>query len=550
VARRRIIKKFSIPVARVLSSPTLSPDGRSVAFSAMDGFGKSDLFVYDLASDSYERLTDAYYDDVSPDWHPSKNLLVFSSDRCSGNRADYYSLCTIDTETREIVPLSGGETRDIDPRWLPKGDGIIFSSDREGAPDIYVMRDGALTRQTAVLGGAFCPCPCDSGRSFVCAGYSGGAYRCYRASLKQEAPTVEMAPFACATGQWEPTLPDSGVRIAEKEYREKFGIDLIGATFSVDPDYGDTGGGAQIFFTDMLGNHEIAALLGSASNNFDSFWKQINAAVTYVNLSHRLNYAIGAFHLASYVGNSYDLLRYERRYGIMGGLIYPFSAFNRVELTTVIKKLERDDDVTYLGLNEGASWLLSNYLSFTADNIVWYVGGPLNGRRLNVALGKTMDLEGNRYESTTLQVDVRNYITVTNRIVFAQRFVSRNAWGSDLQLFYLGGSWDLHGYEFRQFAGKRTLLLNGELRFPLIDRFVLKFPVGLIEFPLFRGSLFVDAGRVDGFIYDSNWRGSFGTGIEMNLGYLPVIRVNFSRVTDFKKVDNDIRADFFIGFNF
>ncbi|MDD4857820.1 MAG: hypothetical protein PHD74_06910, partial [Candidatus Krumholzibacteria bacterium] len=60
VARRRIIKKFSIPVARVLSSPTLSPDGRSVAFSAMDGFGKSDLFVYDLASDSYERLTDDY----------------------------------------------------------------------------------------------------------------------------------------------------------------------------------------------------------------------------------------------------------------------------------------------------------------------------------------------------------------------------------------------------------------------------------------------------------------------------------------------------------
>lgn len=134
--------------------------------------------------------------------------------------------------------------------------------------------------------------------------------------------------------------------------------------------------------------------------------------------------------------------------------------------------------------------------------------------------------------------------------MFAQRFVTRNAWGSDLQLYYLGGSWDLHGYRFRQFAGTRTMLLNSELRFPLIDRFVLKFPVGLIEFPLFRGSLFVDAARVEGFLRDTDWIGSLGTGIEMNLGYLPVARVNFSRRTDFRSVENDWRIDLFLGFNF
>jgi outer membrane protein assembly factor BamA len=128
--------------------------------------------------------------------------------------------------------------------------------------------------------------------------------------------------------------------------------------------------------------------------------------------------------------------------------------------------------------------------------------------------------------------------------------VGRNAWGSDLQLFYLGGSWDLRGYEFRRFAGKRTLLINNELRFPLIDRFVLRFPVGTIEFPLFRGSLFFDAGRVDGFIYDTGWLGSIGTGVEMNLGYLPVIRVNVSRLTDFKEIPSEIHVDFFLGFNF
>jgi hypothetical protein len=550
IARKRVLKKIFTPHARILGSPALSPDGRSVAFSAIDGFGKSDLFTYDCASDSCERLTDDYFDDVSPDWHPAKSLLVFSSDRCGEKRENAYAIWTIDTKTHELVPLTGGGFRDVDPRWLPDGGGVIFSSDREGAPDIFTMRDGILSRQTRLLGGAFSPCPCDSGRSFLCASYGGGTYRIFRVPMKAEPPSCLIPPPICSADGWEPRLPAGAAGIAKKEYRMKLGLDFIGATFSVDPDFGGAGNGAQLFFTDILGNHEFDILFGSASDNFDDFLQRLNVAVTYVNLSHRLNYALGAFHLSSYIGNSFDLLRYERRFGFLGGIIYPFSAFSRVSLSTVLRRMERNDDITSFGLLEGKSWLMSDFVSFTYDNIVWYVGGPLNGRRLNVAVGKTFDLRGSRYESTTLHVDARNYLTITDRVVFAQRFVSRNAWGSDLQLFFLGGSWDLRGYDFREFAGTRTLLVNSELRFPLIDRFVLKFPVGLIEFPLFRGSLFFDAGRVSGFIDDSDWLGSLGTGVEMNLGYLPVVRVNFSRITDFKTVDSDIHVDFFLGFNF
>jgi hypothetical protein len=551
VERRRVARKFSIENARILSSPSLSPDGRAVACSAIDAFGKSDLFVYDLEHDTCERLTDDYYDDVTPDWHPSKNMLVFSSDRCSDKRENAYALYTIDTETREIVSLTGDGSRDVDPRWLPDGKGVLFSSDREGVPDIFALRDGRLERQTNVLGGVFNPYPCDDGASFLCASYGEGTYRCYRVPMKEAGGTaIAAAAPAAAGGGWEPRLPDGAEGIEKKEYRIRLGIDLIGATFSVDPDFGSTGNGAQLFFTDMLGNHEVIVLFGSATDSFDDFLSRLNVAVTYVNLSHRLNYAVGAFHLASYIGTSYDLLRYERRYGVLGGVIYPFSSFSRVELSAVFKGMERDDDVTFFGLESGRGWLLSNFISYTFDNIAWCVGGPLNGRRINVAIGKTTDLTGDRYESMTAHLDARNYVALTERIIFAQRFVSRTAWGSDLQLFYLGGAWDLRGYEFRQFAGKRTILVNNELRFPLIDRFMLRFPVGTIEFPLIRGSLFFDAGRVGGFIYDTDWLGSVGTGVEMNLGYLPVFRVNFSRLTDFKELSSDIHVDFFLGFNF
>jgi hypothetical protein len=549
VERKRVIRKFSIENARILSSPSLSPDGRAVACSAIDAFGKSDLFIYDLELGTCERLTDDYYDDVTPDWHPSKGIIVFSSDRCSEKRENAYALYTIDTKTHEIVPLTGDGSRDVDPRWLPDGTGVLFSSDREGVPDIFLLRDGLLERQTNVLGGAFNPYPCDDGASFLCASYAEGTYRCYRVPLKEEATSIAaVAPSAAPSG-WEPRLPEGAEDIAKRDYKIKLGIDLIGATFSVDPDFGSTGNGAQLFFTDILGNHEVVVLFGSGSDSFDDFFSRINVAVTYVNLSHRLNYAVGAFHLASYVGSSYDLLRYERRYGVLGGLIYPFSSFSRVEFSTVFKGMERDD-TAFLDFERGRGWLLSNFISYTFDNIAWYIGGPLNGRRINVAVGKTSDLTGDRYGSTSAHIDARNYVGLTERIIFAQRFVSRNAWGSDLQLFYLGGAWDLRGYEFRQFAGKRTLLINNELRFPLIDRFVLGLPFGTIEFPLFRGSLFFDAGRVSGFLYDTDWLGSVGTGVEMNLGYIPVIRVNFSRLTDFKDISSDIHVDFFLGFNF
>jgi outer membrane protein assembly factor BamA len=67
---------------------------------------------------------------------------------------------------------------------------------------------------------------------------------------------------------------------------------------------------------------------------------------------------------------------------------------------------------------------------------------------------------------------------------------------------------------------------------------------------MFRGSLFVDAAKIEGYIEDTGWIGSVGTGVEMNLGYLPVVRVNFSRQTDFRSIDSDVKIDFFLGFNF
>jgi hypothetical protein len=547
---RHVLEKIVSPTARILSSPCVSPDGRTIAFSAIDGAGKADLYLYETGAGSFKRLTDDYFDDVDPDWRPDGRVLVFSSDRCGEIREGTYCLHTIDVETGEIAPLTGPGRHDGSPRWLHDGSGVLFTSDRENDYDIYLLRDGRISRQTNLLGGALTSWPCPGDTSLLFAAYTAGTFRLFSGKLNDAAPAVAARPPSGETFSWAPPRTESDAHFENVKYKPKFGLDFIGAAFTVDPDFGGMGNGAQLFLTDVLGNHQIDILFGSATDNLDDFVKKINLAVTYVNLTHRLNWAVGAFHLASYVGPTFDLLTFERRYGVLAGTSYPLSTFTRVDFTTVVKGMERDAEDPLLEIENGKTWLWSNYLSWTFDNIVWYVGGPSAGHRLNVAIGSTIDLQGHEFGSTTLQADLRNYVSLSERVVFAQRFVTRNAWGGDLQLFYLGGSWDLRGYDFREFAGKRTLLLNNEFRFPLIDRLLLKLPFGMIEFPLFRGSLFFDAGRVSGFIYDTDWLGSVGAGVEMNLGYIPVARLNFSRITDFHSFEPGVKIDFFLGFNF
>jgi Tol biopolymer transport system component len=52
-----------------IQTPTFSPDGRRVAFTALSG-GFTDLFVYDLGTKALRRLTDDAFADLQPSWSP------------------------------------------------------------------------------------------------------------------------------------------------------------------------------------------------------------------------------------------------------------------------------------------------------------------------------------------------------------------------------------------------------------------------------------------------------------------------------------------------
>ena len=93
------------------------------------------------------------------------------------------------------------------------------------------------------------------------------------------------------------------------------------------------------------------------------------------------------------------------------------------------------------------------------------------------------------------------------------------------------------------------VLINGELRFPLVDRLVIGFPFGAIDFSAFRGALFADAGNAWNRSFDQ-WRGALGAGMRLALGGVFVFRLDAARRTDFKQIGDETHWDFFFGWDF
>jgi len=367
--------------------------------------------------------------------------------------------------------------------------------------------------------------------------------------LVQVASSASPAPAApagtAARSDW--LREREGGDFPKRKYDTDFAMDFVQGGVAFDPDFASAAG-AQIGFTDVLGNHRIGLLLASASEGFDDFFKYLNAGVSYTNLTRRLHYTVGAFHLTRVYDPSLDLYRFERRAGALFGVSYPLSRFERLETSFVVRYAQLDRDIADI-LGVGArTALVTNFTSFVHDNTMWSYAGPIDGTRYNVTVGHTFDPTGGDRGVTSLHLDFRKYFRLPARSVFASRLIARANWGGDSQLFFLGGPFDLRGYPRRSLFGRRMLLLNEEVRFPLLDRLLIGLPFNALEFGGFRGALFVDGAYMPG-PFTPGWYGSLGAGVELGLGVGFIARYDFGRTTDFKQLQDSFRR-FFIGWNY
>jgi Tol biopolymer transport system component len=305
-----------------VQTPTVSPDGRSIAFAALRG-GLLDLWLYDLDSGSRRQLTSDAFAELQPVFSPDGRRLAFVTDRFTTRLETLafgpYRLALLDLATGSIEPLPAYEgAKHLNPQFSPDGRSLYFIADVTGASNVHRLDldSGLLYQVTDLRTGVAGITPLspalsvarESGRIAFTA-REAGKYNIYAiddAALRQgerseslefrtaaallpprKEPAGEVADLKAdaETGLPSPAVPPP------TPYKPKLGLDYVGQpSVGVGVDRFGTyvGGGSALFFSDMLGDRN----LGVAFQVYGSLEDTV-AQVSYTNLKGRFDWAVG-----------------------------------------------------------------------------------------------------------------------------------------------------------------------------------------------------------------------------------------------------------------
>ncbi len=339
-----MIKEAKFPSLGEIFNPTWAPDGKKIAFSAQVG-GYTDLFVYDLDSGQLQRLTDDPFADLEPAWSPDGQSIAFVTDRfgTSLESLSYaqYQLAVMNARGGQITQMPRlSNAKHINPQWSPDGLSVYFLSDPGGITNVYRLSlgDGVITQVTNLFTGvsgitALSPALSVASKASraVFSVYTGGGYAIQAIEdihtlaggpvreLPQAAallPPVDrevvetgIAAVLNNTGEGLPAEDELDLATAVKAYHPKLSLDFISQpSLAIAADrYGTyIGGGITLFWSDMLGDHNLVTM--AQVNGRISDWA---ALVAYGNRKRRLNWLIGAQWIP-YITGRFAVFRDER----------------------------------------------------------------------------------------------------------------------------------------------------------------------------------------------------------------------------------------------
>ena len=379
-------------------NPTWSPDGKSIAFSALAG-GTSDLYVLDLDTDVVRRLTTDHYADLQPAWSPDGRTIAFVTDRFTSSLGALtfgpYRLAALDVASGDIraLPFIAG-AKHIDPQWA--GDDLYFVADASGVSNVFRMAlaqgGGAMYQITDVASGvsgvtALSPAlsVAPEGGMLAFSVYRDGRYEIERMALAGGTPygagVAAGSRAALATGErtepaghdWAMLRPTPGgpgaaaglaapeaAGYERKPYRSRLALDRIGEPY-LSAGSGAFGGffraGVAISFSDLLEEQRLqtAVQVGGRLRDFAVQTSYVNrrSRWTWGLVGGQVPIAYGASRV--FAGDAAQPLATRGRETLivhqthrqMAALAaYPFSRARRLELSAGLRTMTFDYETT------------------------------------------------------------------------------------------------------------------------------------------------------------------------------------------------------------
>ena len=562
-----LIKEVKVPGVGEIFNPTWSPDGKMIAFSAQVG-GVTDLFTYDLESGKVNRLTHDLYADLEPAWSPDGRLIAFVTDRfgTSLDKLVYgdYELAVIDAHTggniRELPHLPNA--KHINPQWSPNGD-LYFLADPGGITNVYrlSLADGAITQVTNVFTGvsgiaALSPAlsiaqktPKAAFTVYTGGGYAiqvmddlealaGGPVKALPPSAAMLPPIDRPAGVAALISDPTPGLPAEGtvaLSSAIKAYSPKLSLDFVSQpSLAVAADRFGTyvGGGITLFWSDMLGDHNLVTM-AQVNGRLADF----AALAAYNNRKSRLNWSVGAQQIP-YIsgtltccptdanGTTWEVIdRFKTTYRELSGIVaYPFNRADRLEFSGGVQNITFARELDSTGVNPflGREFNTRTPLPTPApalnlgvasaalvhDNAFFGATSPILGSRWRLEVDPTFG----SLKFLTVLADYRKYVMPFRPFTLAGRVIHVGRYGNDGERLYplfIGYPSLVRGYDFGSFDatecgtsgtcpvvdqlfGSKIVVASGELRFPPFG--LLGLGGGYYGFLPIEAGIFYDAG--------------------------------------------------------
>jgi hypothetical protein len=501
---------------REIYTPSWSPDGRRLVFSALQG-GYSDLFVYTLETGELSQLTDDPFADIHPAWSPDGRTIAFATDRFTTTLHDLdfgpLRIALLDLASRDIRGMTDevSDAQQVSPQWEPSGRGLYFVSDHGGISNVheFVFASRALrqvTRTRSGVSGIAATSP-----ALTVAAASGDlAYSVYRggrheirvepastpvhapphgahaAGARDSAPAAGAAPVR-APGLVDELLDDPEIGLPDPAtfmalaYDDRLRLESIAHPYLGGGVGGSFGGlvraGFGVTFGDVLRDRQLQTSI-RVGTTVDDF----AAHVAYMNRQGRWNWGVaGGFQPARFYGakgaiesrdglvtRETSSLRYLHQWGGLAGQ-YHIDSARRIEVGAGLRRtgfewvtVSRvvDQEAQRVVSRErfetpgGAPILLAEtQAAYVHDTSISGPLGPVLGRRLRLEAQPAFG----RLLFADVLADARQYFMPLAPVTVAARIQHMGRYGPNagdprLTPLVAGLRSLVRGYELRSFA--------------------------------------------------------------------------------------------------